>query len=83
MRRFGHVAHKLSETTLLHIDSRLFYHARPVIVMVSAGSVDVWSNLWSYNVCCWMSVLQHWSLSVVFTETLVLMLNVRTFVAGF
>ena len=83
LRRFVHGTRKLSETRLLHVDSRLLYHAWTVIVMVSAGSVDVWTKLGSYNVWCWMSVLQHWSASELFTECLVMMERVRTFVEGF
>lgn len=48
-RRTGHGARRVSETTLLRVDSRLFYHARPVNVLVSAGSVDVWTNRGSYQ----------------------------------
>jgi len=44
LRRSGHGARKLSEATLRHVDSRLFYHTRPEIVLVSVGDVDVWTN---------------------------------------
>lgn len=77
--RTGHGARKLSETTLLRVNSRLFYHGWPVNVLVSAGSVDVWTNRGSYNVEFWIYL----SLSLVLIETYVMIQNTRTFVAGF
>jgi len=34
-RRSGHGARKLSETALRHVDSRIFYHVGPVIVLAA------------------------------------------------